>query len=168
MKHMTVLALALFVTASLIYPAQAEEDMISLSAGYYDISDDEEAVDYRAEYRWGEPAIWQLKPFIGIEGTSEGAIYGLGGVYLDWAFAPHWYLTPSFGAGLYSDGSGKDLGHVVEFRSTLELGYEFASRDRISVGFGHISNASIGDRNPGTEILSVYYHMPAKRILGGY
>jgi hypothetical protein len=134
--------------------------MLSLGVGYYDIMDNEEAVDVRVEWRSGNDLFWGIKPFVGAEATTDAAIYGLAGLYRDFPVSPNWYITPSFGAGLYHDGDGKDLGHVIEFRSQIEVAYEFDSNNRVSLGFGHISNASIGDRNPGTEILNLYYHMP--------
>lgn len=71
------------------------------------------------------------------------------------------YITPSFGAGLYNDGgSDKDLDYPLEFRSQVESGYEFTNGQRLGVAFGHISNADLGDDNPGTEILNLYYHVP--------
>lgn len=152
-----------FLLAFLIStPAQAEEnkDLVSVSAGYYDINDNEEAADFRLEYRWGTPLFWEIKPFAGLEATSDGAMYGLGGLLIDFDVADSIIITPSFGAGAYSDGSGKDLGHTVEFRSMIEVGYEFENESRASIGFSHISNASLDDNNPGTEVLSLYYHFP--------
>ena len=69
-------------------------------------------------------------------------------------------LTGSFAPGLWSEGSGKDLGHVVEFRSQVELGYQFENQSRLSVAFSHLSNAGLDDDNPGTEVLNLYYHIP--------
>lgn len=150
-------------------PASAQEDdyqdLVSFGIGYYDISDNEEAVDFRAEYRWDRPLVWLLKPWAGAEVTSDGAIYGAGGVLIDWRLVDNIVLTPSFGAGLYADGGGKDLGHTVEFRSQVELGYEMDDNRKISLGFSHISNASMSDRNPGTEVLSLYYHLPADELM---
>ena len=155
----TLLAAALFVFVSA--PAKAGEgDLFSLGIGYYDINDNEEAVDFRAEYRWDNQLIWVIEPWVGIEATSEGAFYGVGGLLADIQVGDHFLITPSFGAGLYADGSGKDLGNAVEFRSQLELGYLFDNNHRIGIAGGHISNAGLGDRNPGTEILNVYYHIP--------
>ncbi len=70
-------------------------------------------------------------------------------------------VTPSFGGGFYADGSGKKLGHEIEFRSQIELAYRFDNRSRLGVAFSHISNASIGgDKNPGVEVLNIYYALP--------
>ena len=52
----------------------------------------------------------------------------------------------------------------MEFRSTIELGYRFDDRSRLSLAFGHLSNAGIGDSNPGTEVLTLYYHLPIDRL----
>ena len=69
-------------------------------------------------------------------------------------------FTPSFGVGYYDDGNGKKLGNKVEFRTTLELSYELVNKDRIGISFGHISNANIGNKNPGAEIISISYQKP--------
>ena len=70
------------------------------------------------------------------------------------------FFTPSFGAGYYDDGNGKKLGNNIEFRTTLEISYEIKNGNRLGFSFGHISNANIGDKNPGVEILSLSYQIP--------
>ena len=75
-------------------------------------------------------------------------------------------ITPSFGAGLYGRGNGRDLGSVVEFRSQLELGYRFEKEMRVSIAYSHISNANLSDTNPGVDIISAYLHVPVDMIFG--
>lgn len=145
-------------------PALADDDLVSLGIGYYDINDNEDAVDFRVEYRFGIPILWHIKPWLGAEASSDGAAYGLGGLLLDLIIADKFLITPSFGAGFYHDGDGKDLGHTIEFRSQIELGYKFNNQSRIGLAFGHISNAALADRNPGTEILNLYYHIPTSKL----
>ena len=140
--------------------------LLSIGVGWYDWNDDKDAVDLRLEYRSPHEALWRLKPWIGLEGTTDGAVYGVAGMLVDIFFGRRLVLTPSFGGGLYADGGGKDLGHVVEFRSQLELGYRFDDRSRLSVAVSHISNASLDDNNPGTEVATIYYHMPIRSIFG--
>ena len=70
-----------------------------------------------------------------------------------------YFFTPSFGAGIYDDGSGKKLGNDIQFRTSLEITYELKNKNRIGVSFSHISNANLGDKNPGVEILSFSYHI---------
>ena len=48
-----------------------------------------------------------------------------------------------------------DLGHVVEFRSSLELSVAPDRMVRVGLGFSHISNAHLGTRNPGVEVLTL-------------
>ena len=69
-------------------------------------------------------------------------------------------FTPSFGAGYYDDGKGKKLGNNIEFRTTLEISYEMKNKNRIGLSFSHISNANIGDKNPGVEIINLSYQIP--------
>lgn len=153
-------ALCALIAAVAAPPARASEDLLVLGAGYYDVFDDNGAADFRIDYRWNNPLVLGIKPFLGAEVTSDSAIYGLGGLYVDWGLAPHWYVTPSIGAGLYHEGSGKDLGNGIEFRSQLEIAYEFETRHRLAAGISHISNAGLGDDNPGTEILSLSLAIP--------
>ncbi len=131
---------------------------LTLGAGYYDINDNQGAAEFRLEWRLKE-IFWKIHPFVGLMGTSDAAIYGYGGIAFDWKLGK-FVFTPSFAAGAYRDGDGKDLGHVVEFRSALEIAYEFENRHRLGLIFYHLSNASISDNNPGTEILSLGYSIP--------
>lgn len=134
--------------------------VISGGVGWYDFNlSDDEAVDFRLEYRHGEDFLF-LKPWGGVEVTTDGSVWGGVGVLLDVTFFDNVVLTGSFAPGLWSEGDGKDLGHVVEFRSQVELGYQFENQSRLSVAFSHISNAELDDTNPGTEVLNLYYHVP--------
>ena len=56
--------------------------------------------------------------------------------------------------------------NVVQFRSNVEGAYRFDNRARAGVAFYHLSNASLGNDNPGTEVLSVFYAHPIKSIFG--
>ena len=108
-----------------------------------------------------------LKPFAGLEVTTDQAFYLIGGFYLQDNIGTlftgnesNFNITPSFGAGLYDDGNGKKLGHNIEFRTTIEVSYELKNFNRVGISIGHISNANIGDKNPGVEILSLSYQVP--------
>ena len=148
--------------------------------GIYDIkfdgSSSNYATDLRYERRFDNTLIdigpeddnfFYLKPFAGIELTTDSAFYLISGIYLEDNLGElmigdenKWNFTPSFGLGYYDDGDGKKLGHNLEFRTTLEVSYELKNYDRIGISFGHISNANIGDKNPGVEILSLSYQKP--------
>lgn len=70
-----------------------------------------------------------------------------------------WSLNPSLSAGYYNNGADKDLGYDVEFYSQLRLDYKLASNAQIGLGIGHISNADIGEKNPGAETVYLSYHV---------
>lgn len=161
-----IAACAVAMAVAFSTPAIADDpDFIVVGGGWYDFNDDQDAFDFRLEYRSGYKALGFLKPWAGIEATTEQAVYGAVGVLTDIYFGRRWVFTPSFGAGLYADGNGKDLGHTIEFRSQLEFGYRFDDRSRVSLAVSHISNAGLGDSNPGTEIATIYYHVPLEDIV---
>ena len=60
-------------------------------------------------------------------------------------------FTPSFAPGLYSEGDGKDLGHVLEFKTEVQVSYAFSDTSSLAVSYNHLSNASLGDKNPGAN-----------------
>ena len=148
--------------------------------GLYDIKFDgsqtNQATDLRYERRFDNSLIeigpesenfFYLKPFVGIETTTDSAVYILGGIYLEDNLGTlfvgedsNFIFTPSFGAGFYDDGDGKKLGNEIQFRTTFEFSYELKNKNRIGISYGHISNANLGDKNPGVEILSFSYQVP--------
>ena len=148
--------------------------------GIYDVKFDGSSSNYATDIRYErrfdntivdigpeEDNFFYLKPFIGIETTTDSAFYFLGGIYLEDNLGKlligkenKWNFTPSFGLGYYEDGNGKKLGNALEFRTTLELSYQLINDDRIGFSLGHISNANIGNKNPGVEIISLSYQKP--------
>ncbi len=148
--------------------------------GIYDVKFDGSSSNYATDIRYErrfdntivdigpeEDNFFYLKPFIGIETTTDSAFYFLGGIYLEDNLGKlligkenKWNFTPSFGLGYYDDGNGKKLGNKLEFRTTLELSYQLNNDDRIGFSLGHISNANIGNKNPGAEIISLSYQKP--------
>ena len=166
LSSVPVLALAMALLAGTADAQDSGDDpaFVTVGVGYYDWhQEDDTAVDFKLEYRHGDK-YWIFKPWAGVEGTSDGAVYGVGGVLVDFFFGRRIVVTPSFGAGLYYHGNGKDLGSVIEFRSQIEVAYRFNDRSRLGLAVSHISNAGIGDDNPGTEIVTLYYSAPLHNI----
>ncbi len=148
--------------------------------GIYDIKFDgaanNQTMDYRFERRFDrtlldigpeEDNFFFLKPFIGFEYTGENASYLVSGIYLEDNLGQlfngkenNYLFTPSFGIGYYEDGSGKKLGNNIQFRTTIEFSYELKNKNRVGFSFGHISNANLGNKNPGVEILNINYQVP--------
>ncbi|MSO75293.1 MAG: acyloxyacyl hydrolase [Alphaproteobacteria bacterium] len=147
--------------------AMADDDpsFLAFSAGAYDVSKDRTAGEFRVEYR-GRKLFGPVKPLLGVMTTSDSALYGYFGLGVDIFFGPRIVLLPSASAGLYDDGHGKPLGHVVEFRTGAELAYRFDDRSRIGIAIHHISNASLGNKNPGEESVVITYAVPLEKIIG--
>ena len=103
---------------------------------------------------------------VGSMATTDADVYGYGGILLDVYFGRRWVLTPSFAIGGYAQGDGRDLGHVLEFRSQVEFAYRFDDRSRLGIAFSHISNASIGDDNPGVNSVVLTYAIPFSKLSG--
>ena len=144
--------------------ASIQQDYMVPYAGYFDITqDDNAAAQFGVEYRVA-PRYYTLRPAIGFNVSTDGSVYGYGGVFWDLELSligmQNWIFTPNFVAGLYHSGDGKKLGGAAEFRSGVELSYVFSNQHRVGVAFNHISNASIYDRNPGAETLLINYHIP--------
>ncbi len=142
-------------------PAMADDpSFVSGGIGWYDFDDDKDAADLRLEYRHGDKLLDIVKPWAGLSINSDGGAFTGIGILMDIYFGNRIVVTPSFGPGLYHRGGSKDLGHILEFRSQIEAGWRFDDRSRVSLALSHLSNAGIGDINPGTEIITLYYHHP--------
>jgi hypothetical protein len=141
-------------------------DYITIGAGAYDVLDDKTAGEGFMEYRWQTPIFWKISPFVGIMGTTDAAAYGYGGLAANINLGQNWIFNPNFALGAYSNGSGKDLGNGLEFRSGAELNYQFENQSRVGIVFNHISNASLGNSNPGTESLLLTYGIPVTSFTG--
>ncbi len=144
-------------------PAAAQDgEFLALSLGGFDISNDDVATEGRVEYRMDEFG-YNIGPMLGVMFTSDASLYVYGGFFLDLEFG-NWVVMPNLAVGAYMEGNGKDLGHVVEFRSGFELAYRFGNRSRLGIAFNHISNANLADSNPGVESLVVTYAIPFDRL----
>ena len=60
-------------------------------------------------------------------------------------------VIPSFTPGLYGEGDGKDLGHILEFKSEVQISLDLPREAELGISYNHISNASLGDKNPGAN-----------------
>ncbi|GAB4181770.1 MAG: hypothetical protein OHK0024_20870 [Thalassobaculales bacterium] len=140
-----------------------EPGFLVVAAGWFDMFDDKQAVAGSLEYVFSQDSkLWLFTPFVGVTATNEAWAYAYAGIGLDVFWGRRIVTTPTFAIGLYTEGDGKDIGSVLEFRSGLEIAYRFDDRSRLGVGFYHISNAGITEANPGTEILNLRYSIPMR------
>ncbi len=91
-----------------------------------------------------------LSPITGAMITADNASYFYTGVQAQYKVG-FLNLTPSFAPGYYNKGNGKDLGHALEFKSEIQLSLELPMQSQLGLSYNHLSNASLGDKNPGAN-----------------
>ena len=91
-----------------------------------------------------------LSPITGFLITADNAGYIYTGVQAQYTLGAL-NLTPSFTPGIYHEGDGKDLGHLIEFKSELQISLDLSKTSELGFSYNHISNASLGDKNPGAN-----------------
>jgi lipid A 3-O-deacylase len=134
--------------------------LISLGGGWNDILREKHRTGIvRIEYKFSREIV-TIRPLIGMSMTYKKALYVYGGFFFDWLICNHLIVSPNFAAGYYDKGDDKDLGFPIEFRSGIEGGWCFSNDVRIGAHFYHISNASLGHKNPGTEALVIFLAFP--------
>ena len=154
----------IFGIISLLYiplVSTARSEGFTFSVGKFDHSDDKKnsemiQVDYDFDkILFGSP-IGDFKPVVGFLATGDNAKYGYAGVRLDYKLVNNSVLiSPSFTPGVFGKGDGKDLGHSVEFKSQIRAALNLSSTFNIGISYSHISNASLGDKNPGANNYSI-------------
>jgi hypothetical protein len=154
----------------------SQPDLASIGLGYANFDKTKthrDSADIRFEYRWGMSLLpmisptfdilnryVQVHPFVSMTTSSLGVLYGLGGLAADAYIGRHGIVTWSEGGGLFFPGYGRPMGSIFEIRSTAEVGWRFDDEMRLTGYISHISNAKITYRNPGSEILGFYLHVP--------
>ena len=91
-----------------------------------------------------------ISPITGALITADNAGYVYTGVQAQYKIGAL-NFTPSFTPGLYHEGDGKDLGHPIEFKSELQFSLDLSKTSELGFSYNHISNASLGDKNPGAN-----------------
>ena len=136
-----------------------DKNLLALSGGLWDWNDDNTAGMFNIEYRHGT-RYGPFKPIVGGLINTDHGFYGYLGVRIDLYLTNNIVIAPSFAPGLYERGDGKDLGHIIEFRSGLDLSYRRNNGARIGAEIHHLSNASLDENNPGTETFLFTYSIP--------
>ena len=91
-----------------------------------------------------------LSPITGAMITADNATYFYTGIQAHYKLGAL-NLTPSFAPGYYNEGEGKDLGHALEFKSEVQLSLELPKDSQFGLSYNHLSNASLGKKNPGAN-----------------
>ena len=123
--------------------------------GNFDFSDDKQAallLGYQHQNQTLEinTFLGNISPIIGGFITENSAAYIYSGI--EWNIdLGSFVFTPSFAPGLYNEGNGKDLGHILEFKTEVQLSYGVSESTSFGMSYNHISNASLGTKNPGAN-----------------
>lgn len=157
-----LLALSLLSTNAFARIAYDPEkpSLFYVGGGIFDVTRKHPMGQYHFEYRSWRQWITNLRPLAGIMWTQKGSVYLYGGLSYDIYLGNRFVLTPSFAPGIYFNGGGKNLHYPLEFRSCMEASFVLKNRGRLGAMFYHISNASLGKKNPGTECLEFYIAFP--------
>ena len=91
-----------------------------------------------------------LSPITGAMITADNASYFYTGVQANYKMGKL-NIVPSFTPGYYNKGNGKDLGHALEFKSEVQLSLDLPKESQLGFSYNHLSNASLGDKNPGAN-----------------
>lgn len=139
----------------------ADPAYVTVGVGAWEVFRDEAHaaefdVSYRPDISW-----WIIKPQVGALAVTTGDYFGYAGLLTDIPLG-HFVITPNVAAGGYG-GHGYRLGSHVEFRSGVDITWQFEDASRLGIGAYHISNAGLTRRNPGSESLLLEYFYP----LGG-
>tara|TARA_B100000941_G_scaffold263033_1_gene216172 strand:- start:249 stop:767 length:519 start_codon:yes stop_codon:yes gene_type:complete len=124
-------------------------------SGIFDFSDDEKkstifGLQHLNDNLFRESFIGTIKPVTGFMLTADSTTYFYTGVQAEYKIGKI-NLIPSFTPGLYHEGDGKDLGHLVEFKSELQLSLDLSPSTEFGFSYNHLSNASLGEKNPGAN-----------------
>ena len=144
-----------------ILPLKAEENKfeknteLSVYTGMFDFSDNGKrssliGFQHQDEELNRDTFLGNLSPITGAMITADNASYFYTGVQANYKIG-NWNFNPSFAPGYYAEGDGKDLGHVIEFKSELQFSLDLSKSSELGFSYNHISNASLGEKNPGAN-----------------
>jgi len=128
---------------------------LNLFTGMFDFSDHKQkagivGIQHQNDELFRESFLGRLSPITGGFLTENNAFYFYTGAQTEYEVGS-FTITPSFAPGYYNSGDGKDLGHVLEFKSEIQMSLNLSDSSELGMSYNHISNASLGDKNPGAN-----------------
>ena len=136
------------------------QSRLSVSGGDVRFQEDSIGEEIYLRYEYGH-TYGPFQPAAGVSVTSDRDSWiGLGATYSKHFANDRAYLQLSLMPGLYAQVDGPDLGHAIEFRSGIELGYETREGMRFGISYDHRSNADLDSVNPGLETVQFRLSIP--------
>ena len=160
MRKFVLNILITLISFSFLSFAYAEDEKsnlteLNLFTGMFDFSDQKQAagiigLQHQNDDLFRESFLGRLSPITGGFLTENNAFYFYTGAQTEYDLGL-FTITPSFAPGYYNSGDGKDLGHVLEFKSEIQMSLNLSDSTEFGMSYNHISNASLGDKNPGAN-----------------
>ena len=158
LKKLSLFLVILFSTTKLFAVEEIKNNshQINYFTGNFDFSDDKQSsylvgFQHQNDNLNRDTFLGNVSPITGGFITDNSAAYIYTGIEWNLDVGGGLTFTPSFAPGLYHKGDGKDLGHVLEFKSEVQLSFAASDNTNIGLSYNHVSNASLGDKNPGAN-----------------
>jgi len=160
MRKIVLNILIVLISFSFLSFANSEEEKsnnteLNLFTGMFDFSDDKQAagvigLQHQNDDLFRESFLGKLSPITGGFLTENNSFYFYTGAQAEYNLGIL-TITPSFAPGYYNSGDGKDLGSALEFKSEVQMSLNLSDSTEFGMSYNHISNASLGDKNPGAN-----------------
>ena len=158
LKKFFKILMIILASSNLIAAEKVNTNQNQMSAfiGNFDFSDDKQKAilvgfQHQNENLYRDTFIGNVSPITGGFITENSAVYVYTGIEWNVVMSDKLLFTPSFAPGLYHEGDGKDLGHILEFKSEVQFSYIASDDTSFGLSYNHVSNASLGDKNPGAN-----------------
>ena len=155
LNTLIVLTSFIFLSVSYAEDKKSLNTEINLFTGLFDFSDHKQkagivGLEHQNDDLYRESFLGKLSPITGGFLTENNAFYLYTGAQAEYELG--WFtITPSFAPGYYGAGDGKDLGHALEFKTEVQMSLNLSDSTQFGMSYNHISNASLGDKNPGAN-----------------
>jgi lipid A 3-O-deacylase len=158
--YIQILSIVISMLFSFVVSAEenknVSEHQYNFYTGNFDFSDHKQKAilfgfEHQNENLKRDTFLGNSSPVTGGFVTENSAAYIYTGVEWNYAMSDKIKFTPSFAPGIYHQGDGKDLGHALEFKTEVQLSYAISESTNLGMSYNHISNASLGDKNPGAN-----------------
>ena len=160
MRKIVLNILIILVSFSLTNLAIAEEKNsqeaeLNFYVGMFDFSDTKQSaglfgLQHQNDDLFRNSFLGKLSPITGGFVTENNAVYLYTGAQAEFDLGLFTF-TPSFAPGYYNSGNGKDLGSALEFKTEVQMSLNLSDSTEFGMSYNHISNASLGDKNPGAN-----------------
>ena len=137
------------------HSADQNETEFNFFTGMFDFSDGKQAaavigLQHQDDNLFRNSFLGKLSPITGGFLTENSAFYIYTGAQAEYNIGS-FTITPSFAPGYYNAGDGKDLGSALEFKSEVQMSLNLSDSTEFGMSYNHISNASLGEKNPGAN-----------------